>query len=547
MADCPTPNRLTSRGKRTLSRRALFRSGGALAAVGLASSSTPLSASPAGKLSLGPDIYESIGARPVINATGPITRVGGSIILPEVREAMAQASRRFIVIDELMDAVGTRLAEITGAEFGIVTSGCAAALTHATSACIAGGNPERIRRLPVLAGMKDEVVVPVESRNGYDHAIRNLGVRMINVADEKELRAALGPRTAMVMVLARTADQSKTLVLSQIAKAAHEYGVPVLVDAAAEDLSVPNIHIERGADLVAYSGGKALHGPQSTGMLIGRKDLVKAAWANSAPHDSFGRAMKVAKEDIMGLLAAVEMWPQRDHAAERRAWTGWVQEMAASVGRVPGVRTRLDLFEGIVERDPIMALKWERKPRLDIHWDSKEVGIGGAEVLQHLLRTEPRVAIRLGEGTLRGGGDSRARVYPTFMQPGDANIVADRLYRLLSNPPSAEMGKSAKPAADVGGRWDLQIEFIYGSANHKVTFQQQGDVLSGEHVGEITSGDLTGWVDGDRIHFRDRHDYEAASFSYEFEGTVAGDTAQGEVGLGGYGSARWTAKRYVAA
>jgi hypothetical protein len=249
----------------------------------------------------------------------------------------------------------------------------------------------------------------------------------------------------------------------------------------------------------------------------------------------------------MGLLAAVEMWPQRDHAAERRRWTGWVQEMAASVGRVPGVRTRLDLFEGIVERDPIMALKWERKPRLDIHWDSKEVGIGGAEVLQHLMRTEPQVAIRLGEGTLRGGGDSRARVYPTFMQPGDANIVADRLYRLLSNPPSAEMGKSAKPAADVGGRWDLQIEFIYGSANHKVTFQQQGDVLSGEHVGEITSGDLTGWVDGDRIHFRDKQDYEAASFSYEFEGTVAGDTAQGEVGLGGYGSARWTAKRYVAA
>ena len=379
--------------------------------------------------------------------------------------------------------------------------------------------------------MKDEVVVPVESRNGYDHAIRNLGVRMINVADEKELRAALGPRTAMVMVLARTADVSKTLGLSQVTKIAHEHDVPVLVDAAAEDLSVPNIHIQRDAGLVAYSGGKALHGPQSTGLLIGRKDLVKSAWANSAPHDSFGRAMKVGKEDIMGLLAAVEMWPQRDHVAERRSWAGWVQEMAASVGRVPGVRTQLDLFEGVVERDPIMALKWEHKPRLDMFWNSREVGIGGAGALKHLLRTEPRVAIRLGEGTLRGGGESMARAYPMFMQPGDANIVADRLYRLLSNPPSPDAGKSAKATADVAGRWDLHIDFIYGSADHRVTFEKQGDDLSGEHIGEITSGDLRGWVDGDRIHFRDAHEYEAASFSYEFEGTVAGDTAQGESGI----------------
>ena len=323
-------NRLTpirkSTGTRTLSRRDLFRSGGALAAAGLASSVAPLTTTALGQLRIGPDLYESIGVRPVINATGPITMYSGSIILPEVRQAMSQASRRYVQIDELMDAVGTRLSELTCAEFAIVTSGCAAALTHATSACLAGGDPERIRRLPALTGMKDEVVVPLESRNGYDHAIRNLAVRMIDVVDEEELRAALGPRTAMVMVLARTADRSETLGLSQIAKIAHDQGVPVLVDAAAEDLSVPNVHLERGADLVAYSGGKALHGPQSTGMLIGRKDLVKAAWLNSAPHDSFGRAMKVDKEDIMGLLAAVEMWSQRAHPAERRTWAGWAQE-----------------------------------------------------------------------------------------------------------------------------------------------------------------------------------------------------------------------------
>ena len=531
-----------SAGGRSLTRRALFRNGGILAAAGLTSTATP-QARAAGKLSVGPDLYESIGVRPVINATGPITMYGGSIMLPEVRAAMAQASKRYVQIDELMEAVGNRLAEITGAEAAIVTSGCAAALAHATSACIAGGNPERIRRLPSLSGLKDEVIAPIESRNGYDHAIRMLGVKMIEVANEKELRDAMGPRTAMVSVLARMADQSETLQLSQITRVAREYGVPVLVDAAAEDLSTPNVHLERGADLVAYSGGKALHGPQSAGMLIGRKDLIKSAWLNSAPHGSFGRPMKVAKEDIMGLLAAVEMWSERDHAAERRAWKGWVEEISASVRRVPGVRTNVQRFDNLPETDPITALKWERKPRLDILWDSKQLGIGGEEAFKHLYQEDPRVILRRGFGRYRQGGESKLVVIPTFMQPGDVNVVADRLYRLLSNPPKPESAESTRQPVSVAGRWDLKIDFAYGSVDHTLTLAQQGSDLSGEHRGEVTTGDLSGWIDGDRIHFRDSHTYQAADFGYEFEGTVTGDTARGDVGLGAYGSARWEAKR----
>ena len=543
MANHPTQTTPKATRERTLSRRALFRNAGVLGAAGLTSAGTAAAGS-AGKLSIGVDLYESIAVRPVINATGPITMFGGSIILPEVREAMAQASKRYVQIDELMEAVGNRLAEITGAEFAIVTSGCAAALAHATSACIAGGNPERIRRLPALEGLKDEVVAPVESRNGYDHAIRMLGVKMIEVANEKELRTAIGPRTAMVSVLARMADQSKTLGLSQITKVAREYGVPVLVDAAAEDLSVPNVHLERGANLVAYSGGKALHGPQSTGMLIGRKDLVKSAWFNSAPHGSFGRPMKVAKEDIMGLLAAVEMWPQRDHARERRAWRGWVEEISASVRRVPGVRTNVQRFDGLTESDPITALKWEKKPRLEILWDSEQIGISGEEVYKHLYNQDPRVILRSGTGNRRQRGESKILVVPTFMQPGDANVVADRLYRLLSQPPTPEQSKPNQPPVNIAGRWDLRIDFVYGSANHQLTFQQEGSEISGEHTGELTAGDLAGWVDGNCVHFRDSHTFQAASFQYEFEGTVAGNTAQGDVGLGGYGSARWNAKRH---
>jgi L-seryl-tRNA(Ser) seleniumtransferase len=528
--------------KRPLTRRALFRNSGLLAAAGFASGGAA-SASAAGKLSVGPDIYESIGVRPVINATGPITMYGGSIMLPEVREAMAQASKRYVQIDELMEAVGNRLAEITGAEAAIVTSGCAAALAHATSACIAGGNPERIRRLPSLAGLKDEVIAPVESRNGYDHAIRMLGVKMIDVANEKELRDAIGPRTAMVTVLARMADQSKTLTLSQVTGVAREHGVPVLVDAAAEDMSMPNVHLERGADLVAYSGGKVLHGPQSTGMLIGRKDLIKSAWLNSAPHGSFGRPMKVAKEDIMGLLAAVEMWSQRDHAAELRAWKGWVEEISASVSRVPGVRTKVQRFDGLTESDPITALKWEKKPRLEIMWDSKQLGIGGEEINKHLYNEDPRIILRSATGSHRRAGESNLLIIPTFMQRGDANVVADRLYRLLSDPPKPEQSNSTAPPANVAGRWDLDIDFVYGSAGHTLTLVQEGSELSGEHRGEVTTGDLSGWVDGNSIHFRDTHTYQASDFGYEFEGTVSGNTAQGEVGLGAYGSARWSAQR----
>ena len=544
------------RHKSSLSRRELFRNGGLLAAAGLASPGRSAAAKAVGKLRMGPDMYESIGVRPIINANGPITLFSGSVILPEVREAMSQASRRYVHIDELMEAVGSRLAEITGAEFGIVTSGCSAALVHATSACIAGGAPERIQRLPDLSGLKNEVVAPVGSRNVYDHAIRMLGVNIINVKNERELRAALGPRTALVMVLAKTADRAKTLRLEHIVPIAREQKIPVLVDAAAEDLSFPNVHLARGADLVAYSGGKAFRGPQSTGLLIGRKDLVQAAWLNSAPHHSFGRPMKVAKEDIMGLLAAVEMWVERDHEAERRTWAGWVDEIAASVGRVPGVETRVMRFEGIMQREPLIGIKWDSKPRLHISWDSEKLGITGDEVYKRLYSEEPRIVLRSASGDGRGSGESSVTVVPMYMQRGDANVVARRLYALLSDAAKSKRvagGSSAdvtgNAAANLVGRWDVRIDFAYGNADHKLFFEQDGANLTGTHLGERTEGAISGWVDGDRVVFRDTQQYEGGSFQYQFEGSITGDSMpdsmQGEVDLGEYGAARWSAKRHA--
>ena len=313
--------------------------------------------------------------RPVINAKGTFTMLSGSLMLPECRQAMQQASRSFVQVDELMEAVGKRLAEITGAESAIVTCGCAAGLAHATAACLAGGDPEKIHQLPDLTGLKSEVIIPGYSRNIYDQSIRMVGPKIISVDSEAAMRSAISERTAMAMVVASPRDQGP-LGLKEVASIAHEYDVPVLVDAAAEVLTIPNVHLQRGADLVAYSGGKALLGSQSSGLLIGRKDLIKAASLNSAPHHGFGRPMKVGKEDVMGLLAAVEMWVRRDHEAEWRTWENWLDEIAVAVRRLDGVTTEVLQPRGLSNRSP----------RMDIRWDGERFRMSGDELYKQLYQ-----------------------------------------------------------------------------------------------------------------------------------------------------------------
>src|SRR5262245_29640854 len=308
------------------SRRELFRRSGllmlpAIFRGGHAAAAPTLEDGAANALRVGEDIYRSIGVRPLINARGTFTIISGSLMLPEVRAAIDAAARQHVHLDELMAAVGARLAELTHAEFGMVSSGCAAALTHATAACVAGGNPDLHVRIPNLTGFpKDEVIIPKHSRNVYDAAVRAVGVRVVEVDTVEDLDAAFGPRTAMVYILAGPEADQSPLNTRAIAQLASQKRVPVLVDAAAEILTVPNVHLENGATLVAYSGGKCIRGPQSAGLLLGRKDLVRAAWVHSAPHHGFARSMKVGKEEAIGMLMAVEMWMKRDHKAE---WTQW--------------------------------------------------------------------------------------------------------------------------------------------------------------------------------------------------------------------------------
>ena len=514
-------------------RRDLFRRGGLLAVAQAFGGSVRGMAAP---LVLGPDMYRSIGVRPLINARGTYTIITGSETLAEVKRAMDLASRSFVHMDELMDAVGQRLAELTGAEWGIVSAGCCAAVTNCTAAAIAGGNPERMQRLPDLNGLKDEVLIPAYSRNVYDHAARMLGVKLVVLHDPAELEKSFTSRTAMVYILAGPHDDGP-LGTRAIAQVARTKNVPVVVDAAAEVLTMkPNVHLDRGATAVAYSGGKCLRGPQAAGLLLGEKRFLQAAWINSAPHHAFGRSLKVGKEEIMGMLSAVEMWVKRDHKAEWAQWESWLNTIADSVKRVDGITTEI--------RQPSSDLS-NRSPELIIRWDGAKVGVTGPELAKIALDTEPRIALASSAGSRPGNMASSVAIVPYQMQPGDEKVVAERLFALLSKPPRISAPATPEaPSASVAGQWDVELDFGYTTAKHKLLFEQDGAKLLGMHEGEFAGGDLNGTMAGNTLRFQSSLPTEGTRVSFQFSGALEGSRIAGTVLLGEYGEARWTATRH---
>jgi L-seryl-tRNA(Ser) seleniumtransferase len=525
---------------RRFGRRDLFRTGGMLTAFGLlggrASSAQPMADGGNG----GPpttNIYEAIGVKPVINCRGVNTYIGGSVTLPEVKRAMDEAGRQFVDMNELANGVGQRLAQLTGAEWGTVTSGCSAAMTHATSACIAGTDPEKLQRLPDLSGLKDEVIIPRQSRNVYDHAIRMLGVKILEPETKEQYEAAFSPRTAMVYVLS---GNRSGVPLDELAATARQKSVPVLVDAAAERLTVPNDYLQRGATMVCYSGGKLFRGPQCSGLLIGPKHLVRAAWYNGAPHHSFGRSMKVGKEEMMGLVTAVEMWVKRDHDAERKQMQAWCDHIAGRVAKVPGVTADTTPAEGAVAPTP----------RLQISWDRARIPLTSRDVYQLLLDGQPRIATAPQVGVAPDGQPESIRLSPIMLSPGEEKLVAERLYSILSRPPRIERPVSTAAPAQVAGKWSANLEFVAGSGEHTFVFEQQGEEIRGTHHSRFLSGDLRGYVQGNVIRFRSSHKYEGSYINYEFTGTVDGTRIQGRVDdmstidPGEFGEATWSAQRY---
>jgi seryl-tRNA(Sec) selenium transferase len=534
-------------GDRGMTRREMVRrtigAGTALAAPGLLGSSTSVGAAAhvadttsSTGLRVGSDLYQSIGVRPLINARGTYTIISGSLMLPEVREAMAEASKHYVHLDELTEAVGARLAALTGAEWGLVSSGCAAALTHATAACVAGGNPDLHVRIPNLTGFqRDEVIIPKHSRNVYDAALRAVGVRVAEVSTMAELDAAFGPRTALVYILAGPNADASPISLEAIAPHAKERGVPILVDAAAEILTIPNVHLQKGATLVAYSGGKCLRGPQAAGLLLGRKDLVRAAWVHSAPHHGFARGKKVGKEEAIAMLMAVEMWVKRDHEGEWARWSGWLDTIAQRVKGIDGIQTSVVQPEGLSNKTPSLRVLWDRK----------QLGASGEAVARTLLDGEPRIALfpaRADDPAMTG-----VSITPYMLVPGDEKIIADRLHRVLSSPPKDTMSAPAAPSTDIGGRWDVRIDYAASQSHHTLQLLQRGNDVTGTHQGDFVSRDIAGTIDGSTVKLHSAYDEEHGdALHFSFTGTVTGDEIAGTLDMGEYLSANWTAKRHVA-
>lgn len=324
------------------------------------------------------DVYRRLGVRPFINARGTWTYLSGSLELPAVRHAMDAAAQHFVDIFELQRAAGKRLAELSGAESGIVTSGAAGAMAVATAACIAGADHRRVWQLPDTTGLKHEVVM-LGGRSAFDNAIRLAGGRLVLAYDHDELAKAINANTAMVY----------TTWLGERLQKAHEItkkaGVPLLLDDAAGIPPIDNMRLyaKMGLDLYCFSGGKGLRGPQCSGLLLGRKDLIEAALANSSPWEgAVCRAMKVGKEEIIGLVTAVEEWTKMDLVQLDKDWSRRVERIRKLVETVPGVTGTIDIPQG-----------GNRYPTLTVDWDEEAWKFTVADCDKALRDGEPRIEV----------------------------------------------------------------------------------------------------------------------------------------------------------
>lgn len=479
----------------------------------------------------GTNIYDSVGVDTIINCRGTFTILGGSTERPEVLEAMEAASGYFVQYDELAFGIGERLAELTKAPWGMVSAGCAAGMKHVTAACVTGGNPEKLIKIPNLEGIeKTEVIIPRSSRNVYDHAIRNVGVKIIMVDTPEELKLAITPKTAMIYIMTNSDNETgKPLSLEVISEIAKPKNIPILADAAAEDLSIPCVHLERGATVVAYSGGKAICGPQCAGLLLGDKDLLMASWQASSPHHGPGRDNKVGKEEMFGMLAAVEAWTTRDHEKEWATWLSWLEEIEKEVTKVKGVTTKVTLPKGLDNRTP----------RMHISWDPDKLNITGEEIAEDLARNKPRIAV--GGGTR--GNISSVSVTPSQMRPGNAKVVADRLYEILAKKRKPRSDKMAVASVNISGHWEVEMEFFTSKSMHKFYLEQEGNWIKGTHTSDFSEQEILGMVEDNEVKLRSNYRVPGNSINYWFSAKATDSGLSGSVFLGEYLTAKFTAKR----
>ena len=362
--------------------------------------------------------YEELGVTTVINCQGTMTMLGGSLLRPELEAVMAMAGRHFVSIPELEVAAGKRIAEmlkLPGDYTVLVTSGAAAAIESGLAGILTGNNESFIKQIPDLTGMKSEVIIQKSHRNPFDHQLRNTGIKLIEIETRDQLRQAVNDRTAM-MHFSNFANAAGQIKVDEWVKLGKQYNIPCMNDAAADTPPVSHLwdYANMGYDLITFSGGKAMRGPQCAGLLIGRKELVANALLNNSPHeDTIGRSQKVGKEEIIGMVKALEVYLKEDHDALAKEWQARLDGIAKQLARIPGVST--SFFT------PDIA---NHVPHMEITWDAK-ISATPQEISKLMRSGKPAIVVAVGE-------DRPGLAMNSFMlQPGEDKIVAEQLSRVL--------------------------------------------------------------------------------------------------------------------
>lgn len=363
------------------------------------------------------NVYDELGVTPVINGQGTMTMLGGSLMRPEVEAVMALAGQHFVNMPDLEVAAGKRIAEMLKLPDGytaLVTCGAAAAMQSGLAGILTGDNPQFIQQLPDLTGMKSEVIIQKSHRNPFDHQLRSTGVKLIEIETREELRKAVNSKTAM-MHFSNFANASGQIKVEEWVKLAKEYNIPSFIDAAADTPPVSHLwdYTKMGYDLAAFSGGKAIRGPQCAGLLVGRKDLVAYALLNNSPHeDTIGRSQKVGKEEIVGMVKALESYLKEDHDALTKEWWRRLDYVSGEITRISGITTAFSV--------PAVA---NHVPHMEINWDPRRISLAPQDASKQLRGGKPSIVLERRENGL--GMNS------FMLQPGEEKVIAERLVQLF--------------------------------------------------------------------------------------------------------------------
>lgn len=371
------------------------------------------------------NLYGELGVKQFINAYGTITRIGGSTIPSEVLEAMKDASDAYVDLDDLLKKAGQKIADMIGVEAAFITSGAAAGIVISTAACIAGKDPSKIRRLPDTEGMRDEVILLKSHYCFYEQQIRQAGGKIVEIGQAKysflwELEEAINERTAAVFYFVESETTRGSLPIKDVIGIAHHKKIPVLVDAAAELPPVDNLHkfTDMGADLVQFSGGKDIRGPQNSGLIVGRKDLIEACVPNSCPNSSIGRPMKVSKETIVGLVKALELYLDQDFDAEMEKWNKQVHYWVESLSKIPHISVK----RGFPTPPGIQPTSI---PRAYVTWD-EELELTKDQLVDMLKKGYPGIVVS-------SFPKEGIALNPQMLREGEEEIVAHRLKEIFEN------------------------------------------------------------------------------------------------------------------